>query len=333
MGRWVLRPTIAATVVLLAAGCSGGSPPRSSVTSDVHASPTARQATGPPIRLSALHGRITFSAGASWREDIFVVRADGSRLRRLTRSPAADFDPAFSPDGSLVAYRHQSGDDDTSEIFVMNSDGTGSHAVTRNHTGWGPTWSPDGRVLFNSWLDDLSTFRAATVRADGSGYRRIPGHIYVEYPAWSPDGTRIAFMSPGSGTFGGGSEYDVYVMGADGSHVRRLTDAPGPDGFPAWSPDGTTIAFSTTRDDCGNGDAPDCRTTGDIGPYQEIWLMDADGSHQRRLSTTFGQFADWSPDGRYLVFAPGLNIIRPDGTGEVALRVTPHEPEFPDWAA
>jgi Tol biopolymer transport system component len=84
--------------------------------------------------------------------------------------------------------------------------------------------------------------------------------MWVEYPAWSPDGTRIAFMGGPDGP----TEYDIWVMNADGSNPVQLTDSPGPDWWPAWSPDGTRIAFASVRDDCASSDAPDCRTTGDI---------------------------------------------------------------------
>jgi Tol biopolymer transport system component len=60
--------------------------------------------------------------------------------------------------------------------------------------------------------------------------------------------------------------------------------------------------------------------------------MNADGSDQHRLSPRFGQFVDWSPDGRYLVFSPGLNVIRPDGTGLAEIPVSVGgDLEFADW--
>jgi len=63
--------------------------------------------------------------------------------------------------------------------------------------------------------------------------------------------------------------------------------------------------------------------------------MNADGSGQRRVSTRQGMLVDWSPDGDYLVFAPGLNVIRPDGSALASIPVTgaAGEAEVPDWTA
>jgi TolB protein len=132
---------------------------------------------------------------------------------------------------------------------------------------------------------------------------------------------------------GEGSPYDIYVMDADGTDVRRLTDGPGAEGWPAWSPDGRQIVFSTEWDDCGYSQAQDCLTTGDIGPWHSLYIMNTDGTDQHRLTRTFGQFAVWSPDGKYILFAPWLNVIRPDGTGlaRIPAEGSPAEPEMPDW--
>ena len=81
------------------------------------------------------------------------------------------------------------------------------------------------------------------------------------FPSWSPDGTRIAFASDREGNF------DIYVMGSDGSGQVRLTSDPADDVFPAWSPDGTAIAFETERD--GN---------------TEVYVMGSDGSNPINLT-------------------------------------------------
>jgi dipeptidyl aminopeptidase/acylaminoacyl peptidase len=198
---------------------------------------------------------------------------------------------------------------------------TGGRHGHRTAPGW---------IAWNSATDTTTWFDLGLIHPDGTGRRLIKPGVYVEYPAWSPDGHRIAFMSPGETLQG---SYDIYVMNADGTDVRRLTDDPTVDGWPAWSPDGRQIVFSSTRDDCAYSQAEECRTTGDIGPWHTLYVMNADGTDEHRLTRTFGQFAVWSPNGRYILFAPWLNVIRPDGTGLTQITVdgTPAEPEMPDW--
>jgi Tol biopolymer transport system component len=140
-------------------------------------------------------------------------------------------------------------------------------------------------------------------------------------------------MAPVAGAGGSNPDYDIYVMDADGSHVRRLTTAPGEDGWPAWSPDGTRIVFSSGRDDCSISDAADCRTTGDIGPWEDAWIMNADGTDQHRLTSAFAQFFAWSPNGSaILVTGDRPFLIRPDGTGRTPFPIEDvAHPLFPDW--
>ncbi len=211
--------------------------------------------------------------------DIWALDADGTHARRITHARAQEFDPTWSPDGARIAYRHQTGDDLTTEIWVMAADGSHQRPLTRNDVAdWGPDWSPDGsRIVWNSGVGTVGFgFYATTIRPDGSD-RTVLSHQYVEYPAWSPDMSRIAFMAQEPNATGNNPDYNVLVMDADGSHVHRLTTAQGSDGFPAWSPNGTRIVFSSTRDDCSISDAPDCRSTGDVGPWHDAWRMNADG--------------------------------------------------------
>ena len=113
--------------------------------------------------------------------------------------------------------------------------------------------------------------------------RRLTDHSADDrYPAWSPDGRYIAFTSTRDGN------WDIYVMGSDGSNPRRLTNHSAADGFSSWSPDGRHIAFMSYRD--GN---------------EEIYVMGSDGSNLRRLinhSASDGG-PSWSPDGRHIAFA------------------------------
>jgi Tol biopolymer transport system component len=297
------------------------------------ASPTAQ--AGPPIDVSALTGRVVVSDDT---QDVWVMHADGSRAHRITHSRAQEFDPSWAPDRSGIVYRHQSGDDDTTEIFVMDGDGSHQRNLTRNHVAdWGPDWSPNGgSIVWNSAVgtQDVAFF-GYTMRPDGSRLRRL-GRQYVEYPAWSPDGSQIAFMAQEPDASGSNPDYNIWVMDANGSNARRLTTTPGEDGFPAWSPDGSQIVFSSARDDCSESDAADCRTTGDIGPWLDGWIVNADGSDQRRLTAEFSQFFAWSPDGHEVMVAgaSSMFVIRPDGSGlaRVPVEGVPH-PLFPDWTS
>lgn len=119
-----------------------------------------------------------------------------------------------------------------------------------------------------------------------------------------------------------GSNYEIFVADLATGESRQLTTSPGSDGWPAWSPDGRTIAFTSVRDDCGVAiAATECWDTGDIGPHHDIWLIGADGTNLRRVSTEFGQFVAWSPDGGHLLISGyALYVLRPDGTGRLELR-------------
>lgn len=281
---------------------------------------------GEPIDVSTLTGRIVLST----EDDIYTANADGTGLVRVTRMPGPEFDPAWSPDGSRIVYRDsRRGINHDDEIFVMNADGTGRRNLTKDPgNDWGPDWSPDGTtIVFNSDRDGLP-MGGFLVTPDGSNLRRISTRAYVEYPAWSPHGRRIAFMGGDSS-----AEYDIWTVDLHGTNLVQLTDSPGPDGWPAWSPDGTTIAFTSVRDDCAYSDAPDCRTTGDIGPHHDVWVVNADGTGLARVTPEFGQFVTWSPDGKYLLVSGyDLYVIRPDGTGRASLDIAGlTDGLFPEW--
>jgi TolB protein len=107
---------------------------------------------------------------------------------------------------------------------------------------------------------------------------------------------------------------DVWAIDADGTDLTRLTHSTWPEFDPSWSPDGTQIAFRSER----SGEP-------------EIWLMNPDGTGQRRL--TAGLSPAWSPDGSLIAFSgmKGLSVIRPDGTGRRVLADT-EGGEYPSWS-
>ena len=104
---------------------------------------------------------------------------------------------------------------------------------------------------------------------DGSGQTRLTTSLaYDDQPKWSPDSSKIVFMSGRDGNF------EIYTMNPDGTGKRGLPTIILGDGFPAWSPDGTKIAFVR-----GNLNNPSTF---------EIWVMNANGSNEVRLTNDYG---------------------------------------------
>ncbi|MDE2796589.1 MAG: hypothetical protein OXL34_17375 [Gemmatimonadota bacterium] len=170
--------------------------------------------------------------------EIYVMDADGSDVERLTNHDEGSSSPAWSPDGTRIAF--SSYRDGYSEIYVMDADGSNVQRLTNHEWGsYSPAWSPDGTRIAFSYELDSPYHEIYVMDAEGSNVERLTD-FSGRYPAWSPDGTRIAFAS----THYGNSE--IHVMNADGSGVERVTNHSGSDiddRSPAWSPDGTRIAF------------------------------------------------------------------------------------------
>jgi Tol biopolymer transport system component len=161
--------------------------------------------------------------------DVFVVNADGTGEVRLTTYAGRDWLPAWSPDGSKIAFT--SDREGPGEIFVMSATGGGQTNLTHDPgaaDGW-PVWSPDGsKIAFQSYRDGNAEIYV--MNADGTGVVRLTANAAFDAgPSWSPDGTRIAFESNRTGDF------EIYVMSAAGSGQTRLTDQAGLDGFPVWT--------------------------------------------------------------------------------------------------
>jgi len=124
--------------------------PSSAPTTTLKALPSILPTSTAKLDQSSLSGRILFSAGPHPHQDIYVINADGSDLTQLTDDPAADSDPAWSPDNTRIAFRSRRHGND--EIYLMNADGSGQTNLT-NHPAMdlSPAWSPDNsRIAFAS---------------------------------------------------------------------------------------------------------------------------------------------------------------------------------------
>ncbi len=196
--------------------------------------------------------------------------------------------------------------DGNAEIYVMDADGGNQRRLT-NHpdNDWFPSWSPDGkRIVFFSNRDGHvirggSAYEIYVMDADGGNPQNLTNDLNDDRsPSWSPDGKRIVFVSDRDGfkNDDGVITDEIYVMDADGSNPQNLTNDLNDDRSPSWSPDGKRIAFVSQREGHFKGAA---------GITDEIYVMDADGGNQQRLTENHKNdwFPSWSPDGKRIAFA------------------------------
>jgi|GEM_PF-3437522 len=180
--------------------------------------------------------------------------------------------------------------DGNTEIYSVRADGSDLLRLTNSPSEDNyPLWSPDGSKM--SFLSDRSgNWELWIMNADGSGPSQLThSNGFAHSPSWAPDGKHIAFSSNRNG-----GDWDVYLMGPDGSNVVDLTNSAGSDYSPSWSPDGTKLAFISER-----------------GGHREIYLMNADGSNQRQL-TSDGTLkgisgSAWAPTGDALAYFASID--------------------------
>jgi Tol biopolymer transport system component len=267
------------------------------------------------------NGSLAFmrKVGSNW--DIYVLRSDGTEVR-LTTQPGSDTLPAWSPDGSRLAFSSSPQPDKNAllDIWVMNADGSGLTRLTDHpEDDRRGVWSPDGsRLAYTATRAGNQEIHA--MDADGGNDVNLTNHPAQDsQPAWSPDGTRIAFTS----TRQGGST-DLWVMNADGTNPRMLAHLPGHQRHAAWSPNARWIAFDGRQ----------------AGNY-DVYVVDAEGTMVPIQLTDAPQDEDdpvWAPNGLRIFYASkadgenDIRSIKPNGSLDTPVVATNDVEERPDVA-
>lgn len=207
---------------------------------------------------------IAFVSHRSGDEELYVANADGTGVRRLTRSPGPDLSPAWSSDGQRIAWARNA------EIWTMDADGSNQKRIVRKaqrwHEHYSPTWH-GSTIVYSSTRAGFFNPELYAVPAKRLTFTKGSDGVLGDdgMPDFSPDGRRIVFTSNRDG------QGEIYVMNRNGSGVRRLTRKPGDDFTPRFSRDGKRIAFTALPG--------------------AVMVMNADGTGLRRL--TAGSDPDW----------------------------------------
>ncbi|MFC1477202.1 T9SS type A sorting domain-containing protein [candidate division KSB1 bacterium] len=258
--------------------------------------------------------------------DLYIINSDGTGMKNITHHPKywkAAFQPGISPDGQKIVYSAK-GETQTqsTNLYIIDINGENRRRITELNSGTyaRPSFlNSTDKILFNL-ISDVTGF-ICTIDLNTSEYEWLTG-IFDYDPDISPDGSKIVFSRD---IIGPDSSICVLTLG---DTVTQLTDTDKSYTFPSWSPDGSEIAYIARVADYGENNF-------------EIFIMNADGSNQRRI--TYTELAEggvtWSPDGSRLAYHYGswlsseydIFTMKPDGSDVFQVTNNDARNSYPRW--
>jgi tol-pal system beta propeller repeat protein TolB len=263
-------------------------------------------------RLSPNRRFVSFLTGVEGATALELMRIDGTERAAMTQSGAGRSSQRWSPRSDRIAFAEHRAT--STGIYMVTIAGATVALLTTIPGDEVGDWSQDGdKVAF-----------AVREGPDQGIYWRNPDGVNEfqvtknpDYsPVWSPDSSRLAFLSDRDGN------PEVYVMDADMSNLKRLTETDAPEYDISWSPNGQTILFVSERD--GNA---------------EIYVTARDGTSQERLTfnTTDDNQPVWSPTGEQIAFVSYLDgdadifVMSSDGKNQKRITNNDAQDTDPNW--